>query len=82
MTIAPAMAKLNHDPIKDFAADQRGRDQGFVLVVHKDFPPKTLAEFISHVKAQKEKMKLCRRHPPAALRILPWRYSPSARAST
>jgi len=56
MTIAPAMAKLNHDPIKDFAPISAVAINGFVLVVHKDFPPKTLAEFISHVKAQKEKM--------------------------
>jgi len=56
MTIAPAMAKLNHDPIKDFAPISAVAINGFVLVVHKDFPPKTLAEFISYVKAQKEKM--------------------------
>ena len=47
MTIAPAMAKLNHDPIKDFAPISAVAINGFVLVVHKDFPPKTLAEFIS-----------------------------------
>jgi tripartite-type tricarboxylate transporter receptor subunit TctC len=56
MTIAPAMAKLNHDPIKDFAPISAVAINGFVLVVHKDFPPKTLTEFITHVKAQKEKM--------------------------
>ncbi len=56
MTIAPAMSKLNHDPIKDFAPISAVAVNGFVLVVHKDFPPKTLAEFISYVKAQKEKM--------------------------
>ena len=56
MTIAPAMAKLNYDPIKDFAPISAVATNGFVLVVNKDFPPKTLAEFISYVKAQKEKM--------------------------
>jgi tripartite-type tricarboxylate transporter receptor subunit TctC len=56
MTIAPAMAKLNHDPIKDFAPISAVAINGFVLVVHKDFPPKTLAEFIAYVKAQKEKL--------------------------
>jgi tripartite-type tricarboxylate transporter receptor subunit TctC len=56
MTIAPAMAKLNHDPIKDFAPISAVAINGFVLVVHKDFPPKTLAEFIAYVKAQKDKM--------------------------
>ena len=56
MTIAPAMAKLNYDPIKDFAPISAVAINGFVLVVHKDFPPKTLTEFIAYVKAQKEKM--------------------------
>jgi tripartite-type tricarboxylate transporter receptor subunit TctC len=56
MTIAPAMAKLNHDPIKDFVPISAVAINGFVLVVHKDFPPKALAEFITYVKAQKEKM--------------------------
>jgi tripartite-type tricarboxylate transporter receptor subunit TctC len=56
MTIAPAMAKLNHDPIRDFAPISAVAINGFVLVVHKDLPPKTLAEFIAYVKAQKEKM--------------------------
>jgi tripartite-type tricarboxylate transporter receptor subunit TctC len=56
MTIAPAMAKLNHDPITDFAPISAVAINGFVLVVHKDFLPKTLAEFIDYVKAQKDKM--------------------------
>ena len=50
------MAKLNYDPIKDFAPISAVAINGFVLVVHKDFPPKTLTEFITYVKAQKEKM--------------------------
>jgi tripartite-type tricarboxylate transporter receptor subunit TctC len=56
MTIAPAMAKLNHDPIKDFAPISAVAMNGFVLVVHKDFPPKTLAEFVAYVKEQNGKM--------------------------
>ena len=56
MTIAPSMGKLNYDPIKDFAPISAVAINGFVLVVHKDFPPQTLTEFIAHVKAQKEKM--------------------------
>ena len=56
MTIAPAMAKLSHDPIKDFTPISAVAINGFVLVVHKDFPPKTVAEFTAYVKAQKEKM--------------------------
>ncbi len=56
MTIAPAMAKLNHDPIRDFAPISAVAINGFVLAVNKDFPPKTLAEFVAYVKAQKDKM--------------------------
>lgn len=56
MTIAPAMTKLNYDPIKDFAPISAVAINGFVLVVNKDFPPKTLAEFVAYVKAQKDKM--------------------------
>jgi tripartite-type tricarboxylate transporter receptor subunit TctC len=56
MTIAPAMNKLNHDPIRDFAPISAVAINGFVLVVNKDVPARTLAEFIAHVKAQKDKM--------------------------
>jgi tripartite-type tricarboxylate transporter receptor subunit TctC len=56
MTIAPAMTKLNYDPIKDFAPISAVATNGFVLVVNKNFPPKTVAEFVAYVKAQKEKM--------------------------
>jgi tripartite-type tricarboxylate transporter receptor subunit TctC len=52
MTIAPAMSKLNHDPIRDFAPISAVGINGFVLIVHKDFPAKTLAEFIAYGKAQ------------------------------
>jgi tripartite-type tricarboxylate transporter receptor subunit TctC len=56
MTIAPAMTKLNYDPIKDFTPISAVATNGFVLVVNKDFTPKTVADFIAYVKAQKEKM--------------------------
>lgn len=56
MTIAPAMTRLNYDPVKDFAPISAVAINGFVLVVNKDFPPRTVAGFISHVKAQKERM--------------------------
>jgi len=56
MTIAPAMTKLNYDPVKDFAPVSAVATNGFVLVVNKDFPPKSVAEFVSYVKTQKEKM--------------------------
>ena len=56
MTIAPAMKKLAYDPIRDFAPISAVAINGFVLVVHKDFPAQTVAEFIAYVKSQKEKM--------------------------
>jgi tripartite-type tricarboxylate transporter receptor subunit TctC len=56
MTIAPAMTKLAYDPIRDFTPISAVAINGFVLVVHKDFPAQTVAEFIAYVKSQKEKM--------------------------
>ena len=56
MTIAPALGKLTYDPIKDFAPISAVAINGFVLVVNKDFPPKSLTEFIAYVKAQTQKM--------------------------
>ncbi len=50
------MTKLAYDPIRDFAPISAVAINGFVLVVHKDFPAQTVAEFIAYVKSQKEKM--------------------------
>src|SRR5712691_2175891 len=56
ITINPAMAKVNYDPIKDFAPISVVGVNGFVLLVNKDFPPKSVAEFIAHVRAQPIKL--------------------------
>jgi tripartite-type tricarboxylate transporter receptor subunit TctC len=56
MTISPALGKLNYDPVNDFAAISAVAINGFVLLVNKDFPPKSVGEFISYVKAQPQKM--------------------------
>ena len=56
LTINPALTKLGYDPVKDFAPISIVASNGFVLVVNKDFPPRTLAEFISHVRAQPGKL--------------------------
>jgi tripartite-type tricarboxylate transporter receptor subunit TctC len=56
MTVTPAMTKVVYDPIKDFAPISIVGSNAFVLLVNKDFPPKTVAEFIDYVRAQKEKM--------------------------
>src|SRR5215467_12907200 len=56
ITINPAMTKVSYDPIKDFAPISAVAVNGFVLVVNKDFPPKSVAEFISHVRTQPGKL--------------------------
>jgi tripartite-type tricarboxylate transporter receptor subunit TctC len=56
MTIAPAMQKVQFDPIKDFAPISIVGSNAFVLLVNKDFPPKTVAELIAYVRAQPSKM--------------------------
>src|SRR6266481_3047151 len=56
LTINPALTKVNCDPIKDFAPISAVAVNAFVLVVNKNFPPKTRAEFIAHVRAQPNKL--------------------------
>jgi tripartite-type tricarboxylate transporter receptor subunit TctC len=56
ITINPAMTKVNYDPVKDFAPISAVAVNGFVLVVNKSFPPKSVAEFISYVRAQPTKL--------------------------
>jgi tripartite-type tricarboxylate transporter receptor subunit TctC len=56
ITINPALTKVSYDPIKDFAPISVVGVNGFVLVVNKNFPPKTVPEFISHVRAQPDKL--------------------------
>lgn len=56
MTISPALGKLNYDPVADFAPVSAVAVNGFVLLVNKDFPPRSVAEFITYVKSQPQKM--------------------------
>ena len=56
MAVTPAMTKVAYDPIKDFAPISIVGSNAFVLLVNKDFPPTNVADFISYVRAQKEKM--------------------------
>ena len=56
MAVTPAMTKVAYDPIKDFAPISIVGSNAFVLLVNKDFPPNSVADFISYVRAQKEKM--------------------------
>ncbi len=66
LTINPALTKVNYDPIKDFAPISAVAINAFGLVVNKDFPPKTVAEFIAYVRAQPNKLGLLPKAAPAA----------------
>jgi len=50
IAILPAMRKTPYDPVKDFEPISIIATNPFVLVVNKDFPAKTLAEFVSYVR--------------------------------
>jgi tripartite-type tricarboxylate transporter receptor subunit TctC len=52
IAIAPALARLPYDPIRDLAPVSVVGINGFVLLVNKDVPAKTLAEFINYVRAR------------------------------
>jgi tripartite-type tricarboxylate transporter receptor subunit TctC len=56
VVIAPAMNKVPFDPVKDFAPISVVGTNPFVLVVNKDVPVKSLAEFIAWVKSQPNKL--------------------------
>jgi len=56
MAITPVMTKVAYDPIKDFAPISIVGSNAFVLLVNKDFPPKSVAEFIAYVRAQPTQM--------------------------
>jgi tripartite-type tricarboxylate transporter receptor subunit TctC len=56
ITINPALTKVNYDPVKDFAPISAVGVNAFVLLVNKDFPPKTVADFVAYVRAQPHKL--------------------------
>lgn len=56
LTIVPKMMKVRYDPIKDFAPISNIATNPFVLVVNKDVPVKTVAEFVAYVKANKDNL--------------------------
>jgi tripartite-type tricarboxylate transporter receptor subunit TctC len=56
ITINPALTHVNYDPIKDFAPISAVGSNAFVLLVNKDFPPRTVAEFVAYVRAQPAKL--------------------------
>jgi tripartite-type tricarboxylate transporter receptor subunit TctC len=56
IVIAPAMNKVPFDPAKDFAPISVVGTNPFVLIVNKDVPAKSVAEFVAWVKAQPNKL--------------------------
>lgn len=56
LTIAPAMNKVNFDTTKDFAPISVVGTNPFVLVVNKNIPATTVAEFVAWVKSQPAKL--------------------------
>ena len=52
IAIAPALGRLSYDPISDLAPISVVGINGFVLLVNKEVPAKTLAEFIAYVRAR------------------------------
>jgi tripartite-type tricarboxylate transporter receptor subunit TctC len=60
LTIAPAISKLSFDPQKDFVPISVVGTNPFVLVVNKNIPAATVAEFVAWVKAQPTKLFLKR----------------------
>lgn len=53
LTVVPKMMKVKYDPLKDFATISNVATNPFVLVVHKDMPVNSVAEFVKYVKDQK-----------------------------
>lgn len=53
LTVVPKMMKVKYDPLKDFATISNVATNPFVLVVHKDLPVNSVAEFMKYVKEQK-----------------------------
>jgi len=54
IAIAPAMMKVRYDPVKDFVPISAVITNNFALVVNKNVPAKTVAEFVSYVRSQKQ----------------------------
>lgn len=52
MAIVPVINKVRYDSLKDFTPISNVATNAFVLVVNKDLPIKTLAEFVAYVKAR------------------------------
>lgn len=59
MATAPALyRKLSYNPLTDFEFVSQAVEVPMTLLARKDFPPNTMPEFISYVKANKDKINL------------------------
>lgn len=56
LAIVPRMMKVKYDPLQNFAPISNIATNPFVLLVNKDIPVKSVAEFVSYVKGQKNKL--------------------------
>jgi len=56
IAIQPALTKTSYDPVKDFVAISAVGTNPFVLLVNKNVPVKTVAEFVDHVRKQPGKI--------------------------
>jgi tripartite-type tricarboxylate transporter receptor subunit TctC len=56
IAIFPAISKVGYDPVKDLAPVSLFGVAPQVLIVNPKFPAQNVAEFIAHVKVQKEKL--------------------------
>jgi tripartite-type tricarboxylate transporter receptor subunit TctC len=56
IAIFPAISKVGYDPVKDLAPVSLFGVAPQVLIVNPKFPAQNVADFIVHVKAQKEKL--------------------------
>ncbi|WP_372624696.1 Bug family tripartite tricarboxylate transporter substrate binding protein [Falsiroseomonas sp.] len=51
--LAPSVRRnLTWDPVRDFTPIALGARSPYFLMVHKDFPARTVAEFVAHVKSR------------------------------
>jgi tripartite-type tricarboxylate transporter receptor subunit TctC len=56
IVIAPAVTKTSYDPARDFIPITDIGNNPFVLVVRRDLPVNTLAEFVAYVRAHPKKL--------------------------
>src|SRR5216684_5067698 len=56
VAIFPAISKVGYDPVQDFAPVSLFGVAPQVLIANPRFPAQTVADFVAHVKSQKEKL--------------------------